>query len=99
MHEKDDKMLKTPGFAWRVSLSIIVCFGWLVFLVLWLFFYAQDFNVYQNIAIFLVSILTAVAILGASWASWGIKYSHQCRCEPERKNFQKKKAKPKKNKQ
>ncbi len=65
---------ETSGFAWRVSLSILVVFGWIIFLVLWLIFYAEVFNVYQNLAIILVSILIALAILAASWAFWGIKY-------------------------
>ena len=73
---------ETPGFGWRVSLSIIVGIGWLVFLILWLFFYASAFTVYQNIAIILVSILIMSAILGASWASWGIKYG--CTFEKKR---------------
>jgi fatty acid desaturase len=75
--EEDEEIMepeKTPGFAWRVSLSIIVGIGWLVFLILWFFFYATDYTIYQNIAIILVSILIMCAILGASWASWGIKY-------------------------
>ncbi|MFB0544945.1 MAG: hypothetical protein ACETVN_04470 [Asgard group archaeon] len=33
---KDEEIMETPGFAWRVSLSIIVGVGWLVFLILWL---------------------------------------------------------------
>ena len=45
---------KTTGFGWRVSISIIMTFGWLIFLVIWLFFYAGNFNIYQNIAIFIV---------------------------------------------
>ena len=80
--EEDEEIMepeKTPGFAWRVSLSIIVGIGWLVFLILWFFFYATDYTIYQNIAIILVSILIMCAILGASWASWGIKYGHRFR--------------------
>jgi fatty acid desaturase len=80
--EEDEEFMepeKTPGFAWRVSLSIIVGIGWLVFLILWFFFYATDYTIYQNIAIILVSILIMCAILGASWASWGIKYGHRFR--------------------
>lgn len=72
---------KTPGFAWRVSLSIIVFFGWFIFLILWLMFYAGRFNIYQNIAVVLVSILVAMAILAASWASWGIRYGFRHRDE------------------
>jgi hypothetical protein len=81
MEEEEEIMEpeETPGFAWRVSLSIIVGIGWLVFLILWFFFYASDYTIYQNIAIILVSILIMSAILGASWASWGIKYGHRFR--------------------
>lgn len=65
----------TPGFAWRVGLSIIVAFGWLAFLIIWLFFYAGDYDVFQNIAIFLVSIIVGIGILAAAWATWGIRYA------------------------
>jgi len=65
----------TPGFAWRVGLSILVVFGWLAFLIVWLFFYAGDYGVFQNIAIFLVSIIVGIGILAAAWATWGIKYA------------------------
>jgi len=77
MAKKEEKMMKIPGMAWRVSLSIIVSIGWLAFIILWLFFYAQSFTIYQNIAIFIVSILVAGAIMGASWASFGMKYGHK----------------------
>jgi len=70
-------MMKTKGFGWRVSLSIIVGVGWLIFLILWLFFYASGFNIYQNIAIFIVSILVVGGVLGASWAPWGMRHGHK----------------------
>lgn len=71
---KENEIICTPGMGWRISLSVLVFFGWLVFLVLWLFFYASDYTIYQNIAVVLASILTGMAILGASWASWGIRF-------------------------
>jgi hypothetical protein len=74
---EDEEVLETPGFAWRVSLSIIVGVGWLVFLILWLTFYAAAFTLLENIVIVLVSMLIVGAILGASWASWGIKYGRK----------------------
>ena len=81
MTDKDDEMcgemMKTKGFGWRVSLSIIMCVGWLIFLILWLFFYAANFDVYQNIAIFLVSLLIVGGVLGASWAPWGMKHGNR----------------------
>ncbi len=70
---------RTPGFAWRVGLSIGVVFGWLVFLIIWLFFYAGDRGVFQNIAIFLVSVLIGVGILAVGWATWGIRYAKATR--------------------
>jgi hypothetical protein len=81
MADKDEEvckeMIKTKGFGWRISLTIIVGVGWLIFLILWLFFYAADFNIYQNIAIFIVSILILGGIIGASWAPWGMRYGHK----------------------
>lgn len=80
-----DDILSTPGFAWRVGLSIVVVFGWLAFLIIWLFFYAGDYDVFQNIAIFLVSIIVGIGTLAAAWATWGIRYAsklsgggHEC---------------------
>ncbi len=81
MVDKDEEvckdMMKTKGFGWRISLSIIVGIGWLIFLILWLFFYASGFSIYQNIAIFIVSLLAVGGILGASWAPWGMKHGHE----------------------
>ncbi len=65
----------TPGFAWRVGLSIFVVFGWLAFFIIWLFFYAGDYGVFQNIAVLLVSIIIGIGTLAAAWATWGIKYA------------------------
>ena len=81
MTEKDDEkceeMMKTKGFGWRVSLSIITGVGWLVFLILWLFFYAGGYNIYQNIAIFIVSLLIVGGVLGAAWAPWGMRHGRK----------------------
>ena len=66
--------METPGFTWRVSVTIFVVFAWMIFLVIWLLFYATDYSAYQNLAIIFVSILVGLAFLAASWASWGIRY-------------------------
>ncbi len=62
-----------PGLAPRTAVTIMVGIGWLIFLILFLAFYAGGFNIWQNIAIMLVSILVVCAILGPMWAYWGIK--------------------------
>jgi hypothetical protein len=71
--KSDDFPCKSKGMEWRVSLSILGGVGWLVFLLLWLFFYASEYNGYQNIAIILISILIICAVLGVPWAMWGLK--------------------------
>lgn len=68
---KTKKDPQPPG--WTVTLSIGMGVGWLIFLLIWLAFFAGDYNIYQNIAIILVSILIVFIILGGSWAFWGLK--------------------------
>lgn len=74
MRKEEEAVMKTPGFGWRVGVTILVALGWLAFLVIWLFFYAQNFTIYQNIAVFFVSLLIVGAIKAAMWAPWGMKY-------------------------
>jgi hypothetical protein len=61
------------GLGWRISLSILVGIGWLVFLILWLFFYAQNYPWEKNFSIFLLSLLLLIGVLGAPWAYWAYR--------------------------
>lgn len=61
------------GMGWRVATSIITFFAFIIGIILWLFFYAENFNVYQNIAVVVVILLGFIAVMGATWASWGMK--------------------------
>lgn len=54
-------------------MSILIAIGWLSFLILWLFFYAGDFDIFQNLAIVIVSVLVGVGVLAAMWAPWGMR--------------------------
>jgi len=65
--------MPSPESASRVAVSIVVGIGWLIFLILFLAFYAGGFNIWQNLAIMFVSLLVVGAILGPMWAYWGIK--------------------------
>ena len=67
----------TPGFGLRVAISIISVFGIVAFFIVWLFFFADKFTLYQNVAVALVAVLAFIAIMGAGWASWGIKYGRK----------------------
>jgi len=81
-----------PGLSSRVTMSIAVFFGWLIFLAVWLFFYASRFTVLENIGIALIAFLVGLAILAVVWASWGIKYGKQA--ERWEKRVERKNAKP-----
>jgi membrane protein YdbS with pleckstrin-like domain len=63
------------GMGWRVGVSIVTFFGSVIAVILWLFFYAGSYNAYQNIAVVVVIILAFIAVMGATWASWGMKQS------------------------
>ena len=60
-----------PG--WRAPYSAVVGIGWLVFIILWLFFYASEYSWEKNIAIFLLSILVTFLLIGDVWAVWGLR--------------------------
>lgn len=65
-----------PGLAPRVAVSAVVCISWLIFLVIFLFFYAQDFGVYKTLAILITSVLVVGAILAPMWIYWGMKTAY-----------------------
>jgi hypothetical protein len=68
------EIMKVAGFSSRVGVSIIIPLALMIFLIIWFFFYAKSFDIYQNIAIFIVSILIMIGIMGAIWAPWGMRH-------------------------
>ena len=71
--EVSESSRKPEGMGWRVAVSIVAFFGAIIAVILWLFFYAGSFNVYQNLAVVVVIFLAFVAVMGATWATWGMK--------------------------
>jgi len=71
--EAKENIKETKGLAWRISLSILVGVGWLVFLLLWIIFYAPSYPWEKNIAVFLLSLLILIGIVGVPWAYWAYK--------------------------
>jgi hypothetical protein len=59
----------------RVYASIIVVFGWLIFLSLWLFYYATSFGIIQNIGVLLASIVVVGMVEVLIWVPWAMKQS------------------------
>jgi tetrahydromethanopterin S-methyltransferase subunit E len=59
------------------GVSIIVAFGVIFFLIYWFWVLAEPYNVYQNLAIFIISFLIAGGILAAMWAPWGMTHGSE----------------------
>jgi hypothetical protein len=69
--------LKGEGMVWRITLSMATAFGWLAFLILWLAFYAGDYNAYQNIAVIIGSVIGLVAINATVWMTFGLRMARE----------------------
>lgn len=61
-----------PG-ARRVYATIFFGFMWLLFLALWLIFYAEAFSIIQNIGIFLLSLVIVGIIMVVLWVPWSYR--------------------------
>ncbi|WXG44334.1 MAG: hypothetical protein WED04_09920 [Promethearchaeati archaeon SRVP18_Atabeyarchaeia-1] len=77
MPQDNEDAASAPGLGWRVSVTVAVSLGWLVFLILWLAFLSVGWPLYQSIAIVLISILLLVVILSLMWVPWGLKYGRK----------------------
>jgi hypothetical protein len=73
----EEKAMSTPGFTSRISISILSFFSLVVFLVVWLFFFAGSFTIFQNIAVAIAAFVVFVAVMAAAWVSWGIRYAQK----------------------
>jgi hypothetical protein len=71
------EIFKISGFKWRIITSIIVPFAAMIFLILWYWYYAEPFNVWQNIAVLLVILLILGGILGIIWTRWSIEHGNE----------------------
>ena len=65
----------SDGMGWGVTISILTFFASIIGVIIWLIFYAEDYTIYQNVAIVIVIFLGFIAVMAATWASWGIKQS------------------------
>jgi hypothetical protein len=74
---QETELWKTKGFRWRVWVSGIGLLAVFVFLIYWFWVIAEPFDVYQNVAIFIVSFLIMGGLLGALWAPWGMRHGSE----------------------
>jgi prepilin signal peptidase PulO-like enzyme (type II secretory pathway) len=73
----EEKVMSVPGFGLRIGFSIVSFFALLVFLIVWLFFYAGSFSVLQNIAVVLTVIVIFIGVMAGAWVPWGIRYEQK----------------------
>ena len=71
------EILKISGFKWRIITSIIIPLGAMIFLIIWFWYYAEPFSVWQNIAILLVTLLILGGLLGIIWTRWSMQHSDE----------------------
>ena len=64
-----------PGLRWRSIASIIIGFGWVLFILLFAGFWSDRFTLFQNIVIFFASIVVALGMLAVMWAGWGMRWA------------------------
>jgi len=64
-----------PGLRWRSIVSIIIAFGWVVFILLFAGFWAERFTLFQNLVIFFASVVVAIGLLAVMWAAWGLRWA------------------------
>jgi hypothetical protein len=62
------------GMRWRVAVSILVGVGWLSFVLLYAAFWSRPYSLLQSVVIILVSFIVLAGIMGAMWASWGMRF-------------------------
>ena len=59
--------------SWMVFTSIVIAFVWLLFVGLWLVFYAGDVSIWQNIGTVIISLAVVAILETAIWLPWGMK--------------------------
>ena len=69
----EEELKAVPGLGKRVAITVIVGLAWLMFVVLFLAFWASSFTPLEAIAVFLLSILAAAVIIAPMWIIWGMK--------------------------
>lgn len=69
------EIFKMMGFRWRIYSSMFLPIIAIILLIVWFWFFGENFNIWQHIAVFLIAILGVGGALGVIWARWGTKHS------------------------
>lgn len=61
------------GMQWRVSATILFLTVWLVFIVIFAVFWSVPLTLFQNIVLFIASLIALIGAIAALWAGWGMR--------------------------
>lgn len=70
---KSDGIIK--GMKWRLGVTIYGGIATLIFIIAFLAFYPTGFDLWQSIALVLISLLVLGAIMAGIWVPWGVNNS------------------------
>ena len=56
----------------KIAGTVIIGVCWLAFAILFLAFFAGDFNFFQDLGIFIVSLIVAIGIVAVIWIKWAL---------------------------
>jgi cation transport ATPase len=68
-----DWQKKPRGIGWRSAASTLSGVLWLSFIIIWLFFYAGDYSVWENLGIVLLSLVVLVGVNAIFWVGFGLR--------------------------
>jgi hypothetical protein len=63
------------GMQWRVSATILMITAWLVFILIYAFVWSAPYSLFQNVVIFIASLIALFGLIAALWAGWGMRYA------------------------
>ena len=74
MGDRENRNAQMPKFKIipKIVISVITGMGWFIFLILWLYFFAERISVYKNLAIVLLSVLVLGIVNSITWITFGI---------------------------
>jgi cation transport ATPase len=65
--------VKPNDFGWRSAASALSGVLWLSFIIIWLFFFAGDYSVWENLGLILLSVVVLVGANALFWVGFGLR--------------------------
>lgn len=67
--------MEIRGMGWRISASMVSGIVWIASMIAWLFFAATNHNIWENLGLLLISLMTLVALNVAIWLPFGLRFA------------------------